>query len=825
MRTSVQGHSVQRQLPFWILIAALLIGMFIPTFDVRQGHAQSNEPTRNGQSSQATDYLTWAYPQGIEAYQDAPFVPGEILVGYHGDPVAAAGLHAQLGLQVVDSMDLRGLNGSTDDAGVAGYVMSVPDGSEWALIERLLQDPSVAFATPNWTIRAAGISALENESTASIETPFEVNDTFYAERQWYAQRINASRAWQLATSLHEGGSRPIRVAVIDSGVDFDHVDLKPHLLPGWNYLAPGSPPIDDYGHGTHIAGVVAATLNNASGISGLSPWAEIEPYKVLDNNGNGGALDVSNAIKDAADSGADVINLSLQTNSDSGLIRDAVNYAASRNVLMVAAAGNPGNRPVMYPGAYDVVMAVASTEYDDERSSTSAVGKEVEIAAPGGGIFSTWPAAIRCSSDFQQEDGSVYCSISGTSMAASVISGVAALVWGLDPSMPAEMVRDLLKRTATPLAQDAIYVGSGRVDALAAVRELVPMALEPSVTEVRHAVTSESERFTSTVEISNPSSERITWTAELALDSPWVQIAGEPALDTVPTLAQAVSYGSPGYVSLIFSPDQAPPGLHVNSLVLRGKGKDFTTIEVVPIALGIDTDFLQVYYFPRILQAEVVESGVGDKGTLDDDTAGENTLANSTGFQWEIPADESDRIRYMMTDDTPWRVSLPFVFPYGEDKFTHVYLHSDGALTMPYNNTSPPPLSTNGCLLTDTQWPASGIYGWWADLDPSQPGAVVSGFAVGSDRYVFEFSNVPSAGSVSPGYVVSFQMVLYIDGDVQFNYRDVPSLLDRPPLATVGLESTEGRFRNQVFCADGTTTLRIAPGIRQSFRFTEKDIY
>ncbi len=120
--------SERKRLPVWMLISALLIGMLIPILDVNPGYAESDDATRSAQSKQTTDYLAWAYPDGIEAYKDAPFVPGEILVGYHGDQVAAAGLQSQLGLQVVDSMDLRGLDGSTGDAGVAGYVMRVPSG-------------------------------------------------------------------------------------------------------------------------------------------------------------------------------------------------------------------------------------------------------------------------------------------------------------------------------------------------------------------------------------------------------------------------------------------------------------------------------------------------------------------------------------------------------------------------------------------------------------------------------------------------------------------------------------------------------------------------
>ena len=211
------------------------------------------------------------------------------------------------------------------------------------------------------------------------------------------------------------------------------------------------------------------------------------PTRCWIQTGCGTVTNVANAICDAADNGADIINLSLETPTDSEKIRNAVRYAASKNTLLVAAAGNCGNCPVMYPAAYTEVMAVAATNYEDERASYSAVGPQVEIAAPGGGlssaeppILSTWAeAAIReCDSDdFLQQDGVPYCYAVGTSMASSVVSGVAALIWGMDPSLLAEDVRAILDSTATELPYDATNIGSGRVDAYAAVRAMVPRDL------------------------------------------------------------------------------------------------------------------------------------------------------------------------------------------------------------------------------------------------------------------------------------------------------------------------------------------------------------
>ncbi len=176
-----------------------------------------------------------------------------------------------------------------------------------------------------------------------------------------------------------------------------------------------------------------------------------------------------------------------------------------------------------------------------------------------------------------------------------------------------------------------------------------------------------------------------------------------------------------------------------------------------------------------------------------------------------------------MADGNHREASLPFSFPFGDGSYNAVRIHSDGVLTLPAGDPQSVP-SANRCL-PENLWPSNAIYGWWTDLDPGQSGATVSGFPVGSDRYVFEFSNVPTAEGVTPAYVVSFQMALDSDGDIKLNYLDVPSQLERPPRATVGVESTDGRFHNQVFCSDATTTLRLTPGVKQSLNFTREDIY
>lgn len=779
-----------------MLTSALLAFEFVFFLGIAVAHAQTNDPEAGG---------------------DAPFVPGEILVGYHRDQVGASALRSQLGMQTIDTIHACALDGVAASADLDGYVIRVETGAELETIERLLADPSVAFATPNWTVQAAGTAVIESDAQASVETPFSVDDTFYSDQQWYLQRINASRAWQLGISLHDEDNRSIRVAVIDSGVDFNHPELKPHLLPGINYVEPALPPVDDYGHGTHISGVIAATLNNDAGISGLAPWVKIDPYRVLNSVGSGSVTNVANAICDAADNGADIINLSLETTANSDKIRNAVAYAARKNVLLVGAAGNCGNCPVMYPAAYPEVMAVAATNYDDQRAVYSAVGPQVEIAAPGGGlldteprILSTWAEAaiLKCASDdFLEQDRSPYCDAVGTSMASSVVSGVAALIWGMDPSLSSDTVRAILNRTATRLPYDATNIGSGRVDAYAAMREMIARDLEPSVQKLNYPLpeSQASIPFRATVVVRNPSPRWIEWSAELESESSWLRIVDGPT-----TGANLIGYGDPGYVTLEFLPNQAGLGSHANSLVLRGWAEGFSILKIVPITLNLYPELPLKYYWPLVSQPESEGEGSGSP-------------LLERPFRWETPDSDDDRVVFVMTDGGSKDVSLPFTFPYGNQRYNSIRLHADGVLTVPSDDLRDLP-STNRCL-PESHWPVGAIYGWWADLDPGQSGATVSSFGIGTDRYVFEFANVPSAASVVPGYVVSFQIVLHADGTVDMNYLNLPSQLDLPPRATVGLESVDGRFQNQVFCSDENTTLRIAPDAGQSIRFTQEDIY
>jgi thermitase len=235
------------------------------------------------------------------------------------------------------------------------------------------------------------------------------NDPLYPD-QWALPVIGAPDAWEALPP----DAPTITVAVIDSGICAEHPDLTGRIGDGWDFLENDPVPQDDFGHGCAVAGVIAANPNNGVGIIGVAPNAQIMPLRVLNAQGVGTYSDVAAAIVYAADNGAEIVNLSLGGSSPSGILEDAVNYATSRGVMVIAAAGNTGQEGVLYPAAYEPVIAVASVDPDLQRSSFSSYGPEVDLLAPGRDIVTT-------------QNGGSYGLMNGTSFAAPHVAGIAVL--------------------------------------------------------------------------------------------------------------------------------------------------------------------------------------------------------------------------------------------------------------------------------------------------------------------------------------------------------------------------------------------------------------
>lgn len=238
------------------------------------------------------------------------------------------------------------------------------------------------------------------------------NDPLFSE-QWGLDVIHAPSGWAALPA----DAPTITVAVIDTGICAEHPDLQARVVAGWDFVDGDDTPQDAFGHGCAVSGIIAANSDNAIGIAGAAPNVQVLPLRVLDENGVGNYSDVAAALIDATDAGAQIINLSLGGEFPSTLLLDAVNYATRHGALVIAAAGNTGQATVMYPAAYDPVIAVAAVDQDLSLSSFSSYGPAVDVLAPGRDILSTQP------------DGS-YERVSGTSFAAPHVAGVAALELG-----------------------------------------------------------------------------------------------------------------------------------------------------------------------------------------------------------------------------------------------------------------------------------------------------------------------------------------------------------------------------------------------------------
>ncbi|OGC05188.1 hypothetical protein A2276_04535 [candidate division WOR-1 bacterium RIFOXYA12_FULL_43_27] len=322
------------------------------------------------------------------------------------------------------------------------------------VIKELKADGNVLYAEPNYIARAVST------------TP---DDTYYSQ-QWGLTKIGMPAAWDAAK-----GESGIVIAVADTGVEYTHEDLSSKVIKGWNYISDNNDPLDDNGHGTHVAGIAAAMTNNAKGVAGVGWNHNILAVKVLDSNGDGSIADVSNGIKYAADYGSDVINLSLGDDSPSSTLKEAVDYAIAKGSLLVCAAGNENTSEPLYPAAYDGVLAVAATDSSDQRSIWSATrasnwGTWVDLAAPGTSIYSTYI-------------GNSYAYESGTSMASPFVAGVAALLFSVHPTWTYSQVADWLKSTAATISPDH-YIGTGRLDAEATMDLPIAEITSPETLEV-----------------------------------------------------------------------------------------------------------------------------------------------------------------------------------------------------------------------------------------------------------------------------------------------------------------------------------------------------
>ncbi|CUU02040.1 thermitase [Armatimonadetes bacterium GBS] len=390
-----------------------------------------------------------AEPVDVASWLDDPkveYVPNELIVGVDLEKGVAL---AQVAMEFVGTVQ-------DYNASIGAYVVRLaPHISMKDAYEFLRNLPGVSYVEPNYIYHA-------------IATP---NDPYYAQ-QWALPKIQANWAWDLWTPR-----AVVYVAIIDTGVDYNHSDLvnkfrrtSSGAVYGWNTLRNNSNANDDNGHGTHVAGIAAAQINNGVGVAGVAAWnpaasgynayVQIMPVKVLGASGSGSLSSIANGITWAVNNGADVLNLSLGGSSGSQTLANAVAYAWNAGCLIVAAAGNSGSSPPQYPAYYTTCIAVAATDSSDRLASFSQYGSWVDIAAPGVSILSTY---------YRNR----YAYMDGTSMACPHVAGAAALVWSNSPWLTNQQLRSILETNVdpySPYGTRTIAPGAGRLNVYRALQ-------------------------------------------------------------------------------------------------------------------------------------------------------------------------------------------------------------------------------------------------------------------------------------------------------------------------------------------------------------------
>jgi thermitase len=413
----------------------------------------------------------------VRAASEAPgFAPDQILVKFNlGTDEATQGqIHRKNGGAVVAEIAQLGIKVVRVNVG------NVPD-----KVKAYRGEKTVAFAEPDFIAEALG-------------DPVYPNDPYFGS-QWGLSQINdhdadAPEAWGITT-----GSPAIRIAILDTGVDQDHEDLA-KIVANKNFTS--SSTVDDrYGHGTHVAGIAAASTNNSKGVAGLGYNCAIMNGKVLGDTGSGSYSGIASGIIWAADNGAKVINMSLGGTSSSSTLQQAVDYAWNKGVVVVAAAGNSNTSAMFYPAAYTNCIAVAATEQNDARASFSNYGNWVDVAAPGVSIYSTLP------NHSNSIGGTNYGSLSGTSMASPLVAGLAGLVWSTSYGTTNVQVRDRVQTNAEQAGTMWSSYGIKRINAYNAVASAttLPDTTPPTISNVKWVATA--------------TTATITWTTDEPADS------------------------------------------------------------------------------------------------------------------------------------------------------------------------------------------------------------------------------------------------------------------------------------------------------------------
>ncbi len=346
-------------------------------------------------------------------------------------------------------------------------IVPVARGNEVAAAQRVATGKGVIYAEPDFIVKAVGSNDAFYADQWSLHNTAQTIHNGVAEVLG-AGTLDADIDWEEAyTSFASDTFSEVTVAIIDSGVDTSHPDLDDKMVSGWDYVSNDAIPEDVYGHGTHVAGTAAAETGNSIGVGGVAfpSTVNIMPLRVLNDDGSGYTSNIANAIRDAVDNGAQVINLSLGSYRKSRTMQNAVKYAWQKGAVLVAAAGNDASGAKLYPASYPEVISVAATDWYDDPAYFSNFNSEVDVAAPGVNVLSTFPThPFTIEEKYGRSQN--YDVANGTSMASPHVAGLAALLFAQNASRDNVVVRGLIETSTDDLGDIGhdVHYGWGRIN-------------------------------------------------------------------------------------------------------------------------------------------------------------------------------------------------------------------------------------------------------------------------------------------------------------------------------------------------------------------------
>ena len=447
--------NAKRSAAWWGLVALTLVG----TWSWYRADAPAGAP--------ATPAADLAALQATAPGAD----PDDILVDLRDDASDAtvAAIERDLGIDLVLVSDQ-----ARDEQ---FYRAKVDPARQDALLAALGAHPAVEIAEPDAEMHVPPVEIVSFAEAGPSWEGFP-DDPKY-KFQWHLRQIGMPEAWK------QQDGEGVVVAVLDTGVAYEQFG-KYHLVEDldgipfekpFDFVDNDAHANDGHGHGTHVTGTIAQRTHNGKGVAGVARAVKIMPLKVLGADGRGSVAGIADAIRYAADEGADVINMSLGGPFPSRIMKKAIEYAHAKGVVIVAAAGNESRSKVGYPAAYPGVIAVSATQYDESTTFYSNYGKDVDIAAPGGNTRVDQngdgmpDGVLQNTIAIGDPTRSDYFGYMGTSMASPHVAGVAALVVAEGVTDPHEVERVLVETARRPAAKkyDRDRYGAGIVDAPAAI--------------------------------------------------------------------------------------------------------------------------------------------------------------------------------------------------------------------------------------------------------------------------------------------------------------------------------------------------------------------